>query len=225
MNPKKNVLIDLDDSVFDFKPSHAKSINQYIKGFLGIDLNLQPKHMVQYRVSKTLPLVEKGITSADIHNSLRYLSNTPEFTNLPLIEGFYEFYRLVTNNFKDIDRFFFVTSRSDVFYDDHITKTKKNLESRGIRFNDNNLVFRYDKENFSRENNIECTIEDNLEILYNMNNHIYKIINNQPWNHMTDLDKSNLSEEDYNRKVELVNAIDSCDRNLRIDNYKIFLNS
>ena len=58
-----------------------------------------------------------------------------------------------------------------------------------------------------------------------MNNHIYKIINNQPWNHMTDLDKSNLSEEDYNRKVELVNAIDSCDRNLRIDNYKIFLNS
>lgn len=217
LNSKIKVLIDLDDTVFDFAPYYINIVNQCFS------LNLTKEQIVHYRVSNLKPLKEKNIDSNHIHNTLRKLSNKPEFTNMPLIEGFYEFYEMITNGFKDIDRVYFVTSRSADFYDDHEKKTMQNLENRGIIYNKNNLIFEHNKENIVIEKSIGLVMEDNPEILIKFNNNIYKIINNQPWNQITQLDEKLLTTTDYNNKKKIISAIDSSPRSFRINNYKIFL--
>lgn len=204
INSDSNILIDMDETAFDFMPGFVPILNKRH------NLNLEVSDIVHYHMELIKPLRELGITFDKILDDLRYFGNTEEFVHIPTIPGFMEFYKLVTHDFNNLEKIYIVTSRSEEFYDFPREKTIETLNNSNVPFIDKNLVLTENKHDFAIKNNIKVIFDDSIYVAkpFLTNNYVGHIVmNNTAANNISKKakkDKMLLEPHELNKKRDLV---------------------
>ncbi len=194
-------IIDIDETGFNFMPSFINYLN-YTYG-----ISMDVSDVVVYDFSRIKTLREIGVTFQDILENLRNFGNTEEFVHIPTLDGFVEFYKRITNDFNNLEKAYFVTSRSEEFYDYPREKTIETLKNNKIPFLNDNLILTNEKHDFAMSKNARFVFDDSIHIAEqfltnNYSGHI--IMNNTSFNSITEKDKILLDKDDQNSKIKLV---------------------
>lgn len=194
-------IIDIDETGFNFMPSFINYLNDTYS------ISMDVSDVVVYDFSLIKTLRDIGVTFQDILENLRDFGNTEGFIHIPPLDGFVEFYKSITNGFNNLEKAYFVTSRSEEFYDFPREKTIETLKNNKIPFLDDNLILTNEKHDFAMSKGAKFVFDDSIHIAEqfltnNYSGHI--IMNNTAFNSMTEKDRILLDESAWDSKIKLI---------------------
>jgi hypothetical protein len=179
---------------------------------------MKPSEWVVYNIIDLKRSKDMNLKTEDVNRVLRKIGDTPEFLNLRP-------YKLALDILRKVGRragvegaghilydVFVITSRCEDFYHDNEKKTRITVNNTKLSISPNHIIFNPDKAAACTKPgvNVGLVIEDNPEqVLHQLEDGIYVIMPERPWNTLNDVDSENLHVEDLEKKTDLIKTLDT----------------